>query len=229
MEPTHTVSLGRSPEPVTESLIKLLLWLHGPPRRTGAMLAEACGFSQQRISFILCRQSRPGPDSELAQLIAVVTQGVVPPEGWLLPFEAQAREERRARAAERGQLYSSEGPHAPPQGRRHIPQLGDFAPMLGMAPPRQDLGEVGALGKRRDRRRRVSLPSASPAAGETVSHDRALAVPGSENAPSVQHDGAQHLAERSALASVDTELLLAELTARLAPPRPVPSTTQGAE
>jgi hypothetical protein len=86
-------------EPVTEALVRLTLWLEGPPRRITTKLARACGYTQQRISLLLCRRTRLDPDSELAHLLAIATGGAVPPETWLVPAEAQARAERRRAAA----------------------------------------------------------------------------------------------------------------------------------
>jgi hypothetical protein len=119
--------------PVTESLIKMLLWLRGPPRRSEAMLAAACSAAQQEISNLACRKRRPGPDGQLAQLIELATRGQVPADGWLLPAEREARDQRRKHAAELGALFADGVLTSPHRGRSPAPRIGRMAEQLGLA------------------------------------------------------------------------------------------------
>ncbi len=199
------------PEPVTEGLIKLLLWLAGPPRRTGAMLARACGYSQQRLSYILCRYSRPAPDTELAQLIALVTEGQVPPEGWLTTEERRAWQASRERAATHGRRLAAlaGGGLAPPEGRQHVPALGDLGPRLGLAPV--EVPQRSAR-PRRTGRRGVSRFAPDMAADTAPGGSPA---PQAEPTPDARPSGGGDDVRR--LAEVATEALVAELAARVQP------------
>src|SRR5262249_26048245 len=86
-------------EPATRSYAELVAWLHGPPRRSQAPLAEACHTSQTALSLYASRRARPNPDSEVASLLELATGGRVTCLGWLTPDEVAERRRRRVRAA----------------------------------------------------------------------------------------------------------------------------------
>jgi len=86
-------------EPSTESYAELVAWLHGPPRRSQALLAIACRVSQATLSQYTSRRARPNPDSEVALLLQLATGGQVTSLGWLTSDERAERRRRRAHAA----------------------------------------------------------------------------------------------------------------------------------
>jgi hypothetical protein len=157
--------------PVTESLIKLLVWLRGPPRRSEAMLATACSAAQQEISNLVCRKRRPGPDGQLAQLIELATQGQVPAGGWLLPVEREARDRRRMHATEQGLLFSAGAASAPRCGQTHFPRIGHLAEQLGLAPAARPARGTDSRRRGRPARRGLAMPSVAETGvrGEAVS------------------------------------------------------------
>ena len=187
-------------EPVTVSLIQLVLWMSGPPRRSQAALARACGFSQQIISAILLRRHRPTPGGELAETIALVTAGEVPEEGWLLPAEMRTREARREQARHQAARFVSGELVAAPQGRRSVGDLGDAGARLGL-----DTQPSAGRRPRSGARRRAG---AEPAGGALKAGARAVDVPLVAGQPPAAP------VERSALAAIDTAVLVAELAAR---------------
>jgi len=95
--PAH--SEPQLPEPFTESLAELVAWLRGPPARSQALLAIACGVSQPLLSHYLSRRLRPNPDSEVAVLLQLATGGQVTALGWLTSDEREERRRRRADAS----------------------------------------------------------------------------------------------------------------------------------
>jgi hypothetical protein len=101
-------------EPETKSWSRLVAWLDGPPRRNQALLAKACGVSQQLISDYKRRGSRPRPASESAVLLEIATQGFVPADGWLTDEEANLRAAQRERVATFARTLSTSGPEAKP-------------------------------------------------------------------------------------------------------------------
>ena len=86
-------------EPATKSYAELVAWLHGPPRRSQAVLAAVCSVSQTALSLYASRRARPNPDSEVACLLELATGGRVACMGWLTPDELAERRRRRTRAA----------------------------------------------------------------------------------------------------------------------------------
>jgi hypothetical protein len=122
-------------EPVTESLIKLLVWMNGPPSRSQRTLADACGTSQQRISQILLRQARPAPGSDLAEMLSLVTEGQVTVDGWLLPVEVQAREARREHARQSAVRVRDAERVTDARIRLPTDALGRAGQRLGLVPP----------------------------------------------------------------------------------------------
>jgi hypothetical protein len=96
------------------------------------MLAQACTTSQQRISQILVRQGRPAPGSDLAEMLALATEGLVTGDAWLLPIELQAREERREQARQYARRFASGELVASPTGRLSLASLGRYGKQLGL-------------------------------------------------------------------------------------------------
>lgn len=117
-------------QPLTDSAVKLSIWLEMPPRRRQAALADACSVSQQTISEYKRRAARPDPGSELAFLIEVATGGFVLAAGWITTEEVRLRRQNQKRAARFAKLEASP-PTAPTSRRQPTSRLRAVATLEG--------------------------------------------------------------------------------------------------
>jgi len=110
-------------EPDTESRHALLHWLGRNPGPRLTFLAGALGVAEQALCGFAERQARPDPESEIARLLAIVTQGAVPSLGWQTDDELEACRGARARAAEMAKALDA----LPQPPTSHAPTLQPLA------------------------------------------------------------------------------------------------------